>query len=643
MIRLALLSVTLVGCSAFRMSVPVTDAVPLRAPLARAIAAKTDVRPTAVTPLADAEVDDARIFPDVVVASTTKLEPLVQTSIARAPRCAHLLGVDRSSGAIRWSHDRPSDCGDRLLAATSDSVWYLDGHGKAVRVHASDGSIQGEIDAPQGSAVAYDDSTLVVASGAEVRRHDLATGGRLWSWQAGAAKVQWILLQDGVVMLETGTDLVVLDAASGAPTGRAAIGGTLVKSAALRPRWSSGALSLVTKSGDVVVARGQSDATRTPVGAALRATASTATGFALLTKNDVRGIDPATAAASFTTPLPAEANASLLYVPETPSPPSPAPATGPKARAKAPPATPTKTPRGLLVTTTTDAVVGIDAADGAVRFTATLPDTFPRKRGRDELFVTADGGTIVVESDFHFVGISSAKGTTSWALDASSYLYARPGPAANVAARLLSALDLGNAPSLADSKKSVEEATRSVEKGMRDAVDAMGTAGMNIAGESLVVSTNLLMAAVLQERLAYGHLFKVAEALRAQARADAAAIAEARGRSGDWLARPIHWSAGEGVLVVHLTDGAFVEVPTGPSERWYESFRLWSAPRLSPDASVLVAVWAGLDPSAWREDAGYEAVHMLGNSMLTFTLSPTAFHPAAEYATRSIVPPFDKR
>jgi hypothetical protein len=101
------------------------------------------------------------------------------------------------------------------------------------------------------------------------------------------------------------------------------------------------------------------------------------------------------------------------------------------------------------------------------------------------------------------------------------------------------------------------------------------------------------------------------------------------------LVRPVVWNVGRGFLVVRKSDGAFVEVVTGPSDYYEDEFRESSLGIFDPVAHRLVTFSEGTVAKEWTQGEPTPPVRLVDRRLMGFAVEDAAFRPATAYATSS--------
>lgn len=157
---------------------------------------------------------------------------------------------------------------------------------------------------------------------------------------------------------------------------------------------------------------------------------------------------------------------------------------------------------------------------------------------------------------------------------------------------------------------------------------SLGTAQMSVAFAEYSMAAAAVGYAALEASIK-ARVAQQADVANRQSRLDA---------ESPFIARPISWATGHGALLVRKTDGAFVELVTGPADVYEDRYRQASVTAVVPAAKAVLTFAEGLDPSKWQDAPTRMPVKLVGRSLLGYALFDAALHPAKDYEQRSVVP-----
>lgn len=274
----------------------------------------------------------------------------------------------------------------------------------------------------------------------------------------------------------------------------------------------------------------------------------------------------------------------------------------------------------------TRGVTALDVASGAVRFSASPFDADEGAPHATDRLRMAGPDLVVLDAARGVAGLDLASdGRARYAIAVRSLPHVhRRG---RMAALRRPGADAGGARGAT----SVGEAAMDTLAGLSNATGGglvMGTAQMSVAAANYTVAMGQIGFAAMETAL---------EARRAQQ----ATIAQRQARLDEespFILRAISWSTGRGVLVIRKSDGAFHEVVTGPPDVYEDAFRPASVAAFVPLAKKMLVFSEGLDPSTWEDSQHRAPVKLVARSLLGYAIDEAAFHPAAEYEQRSVVP-----
>lgn len=106
----------------------------------------------------------------------------------------------------------------------------------------------------------------------------------------------------------------------------------------------------------------------------------------------------------------------------------------------------------------------------------------------------------------------------------------------------------------------------------------------------------------------------------------------------NFFIRPIVLKRGSGLMIVDMSSGTWVEVPTSPSEEGQVDKLYWNSQFavMSVDGSRIITKGIGLDPTKWEtDDRGYFATTVL-RSILAYDVKKLTFKAPATYEGQSI-------
>ncbi len=175
----------------------------------------------------------------------------------------------------------------------------------------------------------------------------------------------------------------------------------------------------------------------------------------------------------------------------------------------------------------------------------------------------------------------------------------------------------------------------------KPATQAQAQANAAAAGAATTVALASMVMEAQAQAAEQGRNAGLANEARVHFRLSSNARVYQLATQGRFVVRPIAWTWGEGLVVVDLASGKWSELVTGPPEHIFANYLLQPpAFAVSPSGSLLVTLAVPRDPARWIESSQYPLFRGLQREIVGFKLDAASFHPAATYATSSLVEPW---